>query len=284
MTDVLRYTAFTTDPAGGNPAGIVLHADHLSDEEMLRTAAEVGYSETAFVLREGRTPPRLGLRFFSALDEVAFCGHATIATAVALAERGGIGTVLFDTPAGEIEVTTAVVDGVLRAGLTSVPTRTRTVPEAALREALAALDLTDADLAEDLPPLLAYAGNEHLVLALTSRQRLADLDYDFDRLKGLMTAEGWTTVQLVWREDEETFHSRNPFPVGGVVEDPATGSAAAALGGYLLALGLVTEPRTIRVVQGVDMGRPSELLVDVRPDDPRVTVSGAAVELPTPQG
>ena len=282
MTDVLRYTAFTTDPAGGNPAGIVLHADHLSDEEMLRTAAEVGYSETAFVLREGRTPPHLGLRFFSALDEVAFCGHATIATAVA--ERGGVGTTVFDTPAGEIEGATAVVDGVLRASLTSVPTRTRPVPDAALGEALAALRLSAADLADDLPPLLSYAGNEHLVLALASRQRLAELDYHFTRLKDLMTAEGWTTVQLVWREDEDTFHSRNPFPVGGVVEDPATGSAAAALGGYLRSLGHVPSPRTVRVVQGVDMGRPSELLVDVRPDDPRVTVSGAAVELPTPQG
>ena len=284
MTDVLRYAAFTTDPAGGNPAGIVLHADALQGEEMLRTAAEVGYSETAFVLREGRTPPHLGLRFFSALDEVAFCGHATIATAVALAERGGVGTTVFDTPAGEIEVATAVVDGVLRASLTSVPTRTRPVPDAALGEALAALRLSAADLADDLPPLLSYAGNEHLVLALASRQRLAELDYDFTRLKDLMTAEGWTTVQLVWREDEDTFHSRNPFPVGGVVEDPATGSAAAALGAYLLSLGHVPAPRTVRVVQGVDMGRPSELLVDVRPDDPRVTVSGAAVELPTPQG
>ena len=284
MTDVLRYAAFTTDPAGGNPAGIVLHADALQDEEMLRTAAEVGYSETAFVLREGRTPPHLGLRFFSALDEVAFCGHATIATAVALAERGGVGTTVFDTPAGEIEVATAVVDGVLRASLTSVPTRTRPVPDAALGEALAALRLSAADLADDLPPLLSYAGNEHLVLALASRQRLAELDYDFTRLKDLMTVEGWTTVQLVWREDEDTFHSRNPFPVGGVVEDPATGSAAAALGGYLRSLGHVPAPRTVRVVQGVDMGRPSELLVDVRPDDPRVTVSGAAVELPTPQG
>lgn len=280
MTDVLRYTAFTTDPAGGNPAGIVLRADSLSDEEMLAVAAEVGYSETAFVLREGRTPPHLGLRFFSALDEVAFCGHATIATAVALAERGEGGTVLFETPAGEVEVTTAEVDGVLRASLTSVPTRTRDVPEGALGEALEALRLSTADLADDLPPLLSYAGNEHLVLALASRQRLAELDYDFSGLKDLMTAEGWTTVQLVWREDERTFHSRNPFPVGGVVEDAATGSAAAALGGYLLSRGLVPAPRTFRVVQGVDMGRPSELLVDVRPDDPRVTVSGAAVELP----
>jgi len=67
--------------------------------------------------------------------------------------------------------------------------------------------------------------------------------------------------------------------VGGVVEDAATGAAAAAFGGYLRELGLVTAPRALVLHQGVDMGRPSELLVDVRPDDPRVVVTGAAVAL-----
>ena len=69
------------------------------------------------------------------------------------------------------------------------------------------------------------------------------------------------------------FHARNPFPVGGVVEDPATGAAAAAFGGYLRDLGLVT-PTRLRIIQGEDMGRPSELLVDVDPDEPTVRVSG----------
>ncbi|EWT01904.1 phenazine biosynthesis protein PhzF [Intrasporangium oryzae NRRL B-24470] len=279
MKDVLRYAAFTSDPAGGNPAGIVLHADGLRDDEMQRIAADVGYSETAFLFRADRTPPRYGLRFFSPLDEVAFCGHATIATAVALAERGATGTVVFETPVGDIEVGTERVDGVVRASLTSVETHSRPVSDAVLGEALQALRWSPERLADDLPPQVAYAGNEHLVLAVRSRPLLADLDYDFDRLKTLMTRERWTTLQLIWVQDETTVHSRNPFPVGGVVEDPATGAAAAALGGYLLALGLVRRPRTVRVLQGYDMGRPSELLVGLRPDDTRVTVSGTAVEL-----
>src|SRR5690349_2970210 len=94
-TEVLRYTAFTTDPAGGNPAGIVLDAEGLDEAAMLDIAAQVGYSETAFL-----TAPPTGLgvpgraftvRYFSPKDEVPFCGHATIATAIALAERIGPG-------------------------------------------------------------------------------------------------------------------------------------------------------------------------------------------------
>lgn len=78
------------------------------------------------------------------------------------------------------------------------------------------------------------------------------------------------------------FHARDPFPVGGVVEDPATGAAAAAFGGYLRCLGLVDQPTRVRIRQGEDMGRPSRLLVDVAPDDPRVRVTGQAVRLPQP--
>jgi PhzF family phenazine biosynthesis protein len=66
-----------------------------------------------------------------------------------------------------------------------------------------------------------------------------------------------------------------------VVEDPATGAAAAALGGYLRALGFVTRPTRLRIIQGEDMGRRSELLVDVDPAQPTVRVSGGAVRIPT---
>jgi PhzF family phenazine biosynthesis protein len=78
-------------------------------------------------------------------------------------------------------------------------------------------------------------------------------------------------------------HARDPFPVGGVVEDPATGAAAAAFGGYLRAIGQVPAPRRITIVQGEDMGRRSELTVDVDLRDPRVTVTGAATRITEPE-
>ncbi|MEU9123144.1 PhzF family phenazine biosynthesis isomerase [Streptomyces sp. NPDC048506] len=282
--DVLRYAAFTDDPAGGNPAGVVLDAEALDDDRMLAVAARVGYSETAFVTAHDPAARRYRLRYFSPRAEVAFCGHATIATAVALATRTGPGDLLFDTPVGEIKVGTTADGTTVRATLTSVPAHSRPATDEHVEPVLRALHWSRDDLDADLPPHLAFGGNEHLVLAVHSRARLAALDYDFDALHDVMRQYGWTTVHLVNRAapDRLDFHARDPFPVGGVVEDPATGAAAAAFGGYLRTLGLVTEPLRVHIRQGEDMGRPSDLYVDLRPDDARVRVTGEAVPLPTP--
>src|SRR4051812_13200133 len=98
MTAILHYTAFTDTPDGGNPAGVVLDASALSDAEMQQIAADLGYSESAFVTTRG--DGGYDVRYYSPAMEVPFCGHATIATAVALAERDGAGPLTFHTPAG----------------------------------------------------------------------------------------------------------------------------------------------------------------------------------------
>ncbi|MGJ6967499.1 PhzF family phenazine biosynthesis protein [Streptosporangium sp. G11] len=277
--EILRYTAFTHDPEGGNPAGVVLDAAGLSDVEMLAVAAEVGYSETAFVTVRDDERRAFRVRYFAPSAEVAFCGHATIATSVVLAERLGTGRLAFDTNAGEIIVDTEIVDDALHATITSVPTHSRPVAEDALEEALAALGWSRDELDPAFPPHVAFGGVEHLMVAAVSRDRLAALDYDYERLKAVMTREGWTTANLFWRESDERFHARNPFPVGGVVEDPATGAAAAAFGGYLRVLG--TGSSEFTVIQGVDMGRPSTLKVSIASPDGRTRVSGGAVGLET---
>jgi predicted PhzF superfamily epimerase YddE/YHI9 len=179
--EVLRYTAFSDNPEGGNPAGIVLDANGLDNAAMLDIAHQVGYSETAFLW----PLPGSGnyrLRYFSPVAEVPFCGHATIASAVALADHA---------------------------------------------------------------PATSYV--------FTHRRR----------------------------ESPDVFHSRVPFPVGGVVEDPATGAAAAALGAYLRQLGLVHPPAAITIHQGDDMGRPSLLRVEIDPGRDGIRVSGNAVPIPS---
>ncbi|WP_214405666.1 PhzF family phenazine biosynthesis isomerase [Pseudonocardia lacus] len=279
MTEVLRYAAFTHDPAGGNPAGVVLDAAALDEAAMQRIAADVGYSETAFLVPLDAAERRYRVRYFSPLVEVDFCGHATIAAAVALAERDGVGDLVFETAAGTIPVATSKPDAV-RASLLSAPTRSRPADDDEVARALAALGWSADDLHPDWPAHVAFGGVEHLVLAARTRERLADLDYDFTALGDLMRERGWTTVQLFWPRDDHTVHARDPFPVGGVVEDPATGAAAAAFGGYLRAIGRVERPTRITVHQGEDMGRPSELLVAVDPDDPRVSVTGTATAIP----
>jgi PhzF family phenazine biosynthesis protein len=274
MADVvLRYTAFTDRPEGGNPAGVVFDAAGMSDDEMRAIAADLGYSESAFLDGDD-------LRFFSPLAEVPFCGHATVATAVALAERDGPGERVFKTRNGPVPVSTRRDEqGRVTATLTSVPPRVEPLDAADLDELLAALRWAREDLEPALPPRVGFAGVYHPILAARTRERLAALDYDFDRLGALMAARDWTTVQLVWREDELRFHARDPFPPGGAVEDPATGAAAAALGAYLRELALVEPPVTLTILQGEDMGRPSRLLVDLHPGRAEVDVTGAAVAI-----
>jgi PhzF family phenazine biosynthesis protein len=277
--DVLRYSAFSEDPAGGNPAGVVLDAQGLSDARMLAIAAEVGFSETAFLIE---WPDRVEVRYFSPLAEVPFCGHATIASAVARAERYGAGTTRYDTRAGIVEVgTERGDDGMWRAALISVPPTTSAIARADLDALLGILGWSADDLDPQLPPRIGDAGARHPIIAAGSRGRLAVLDYDMPTLARLMAARDWTTINLVWRESESVFHARNPFPPGGVVEDPATGAAAAALGGYLRAGRHITAPATLTVHQGTEMGRPSILTVDIPTDSTTgIRVSGTAVPIP----
>ena len=275
--EILRYTAFTDSPEGGNPAGVVLDATGMSDEQMQEIAAELGFSESAFAVP--RADGAYDVRYFSPEAEVPFCGHATIATGVALAERDGPGLRSFHTPAGEVPVDTSGRNGSIVATLTSVVPHVEEVPPALLDTALATLRWSPDELDPELPPRIGYAGARHLILAAATRERLAALDYDFDALKRAMLEHDLTTVDLVHREDELTYHARNPFPVGGVVEDPATGAAAAAFGAYLRALNLITPPATVTVHQGVDMGRPSLLTVEIAADRPEIRVSGRAVAM-----
>ncbi|HEX5827721.1 MAG TPA: PhzF family phenazine biosynthesis isomerase [Candidatus Limnocylindrales bacterium] len=281
MSDLLRLAAFTLDPAGGNPAGVWIGETLPPAAEMQRIAADVRYSETAFLAPDGTG--RAGafrVRYFSPAAEVPFCGHATIASGVALAGRTAPGRFLLTTNDGLVTVDTQRgADGQVRATLTSVEPRVRDAEPALVADALAALRWQRDELDETLPPAVAYAGASHLVLAARTYERLRDLDYDFDRLRSIMLDADLTTVQLAWREAPDRFRVRDPFPVGNVVEDPATGAAAAALGAYLRWRGEVLPPARLTISQGVEMGRPSLIEVDIPDASGGIRVSGTAVSL-----
>jgi PhzF family phenazine biosynthesis protein len=283
-TEILRYAAFTTHPAGGNPAGVVLDAGGLDAGTMQAIATRVGYSETAFLTPAGDAagpdaPATYDVRYFSPVAEVPFCGHATVAAAVARADRDGPAPVVLRTAIGDVAVDVTPTPDGPAATLTSVEPHTEPVAGRDLDEALGALGWSPEELDPALPVRIAYAGARHLVLAAATPQRLAALEYDFDRLRDLMLRIDLTTLQLVHRAGEHVFRARDPFPVGGVVEDPATGAAAAALGGYLRELGLVRAPAEVVVHQGEEMGRPSLLRVAIPPSG-GIRVTGTAVPLP----
>jgi PhzF family phenazine biosynthesis protein len=273
----LHYlSAFTDTPEGGNPAGVWVGEVLPDPEEMQSIACSVGFSETAFVA------PTTGfdrtIRYYSPTTEIPFCGHATIAAGVMLGKSNGDDTYQLATTVGMAPVTVHHRDGRYQASLTSVEPMHKSAPELLVGSILKALGWTQHNLDLTIPPAQAYAGAWHLVLAVTEQHRLNTLEYDFDRLKMLMLQAKLTTLQLIWQENEQLFHSRNPFPIGGIVEDPATGAAAAALGGYLRDAGLIVAPKTIVILQGEAMGRPSRIIVDI-PSAGGIVVTGQAVWL-----
>ena len=254
-----RLAAFSQGTTGGNPAGVVI-ADRLPDvDAMQRIAAEVGYSETAFAAPEG---DGWRVRYFAPSMEVPFCGHATIALGAALAARAGDGVYPLTLNDRRITVEGRTGHPVATAALQSPPTRSDRAPDALRAEALALFGLDAADLDARIPPALAEAGARHLILALAERKTLSAMRYDFEAGKALMSRHELTTIDLVHAETPRFFHARNPFAIGGVYEDPATGAAAAAFGGYLRDLGW-PHGGSIEILQGEDMGSPSRIAVEI---------------------
>ncbi|QIG39335.1 PhzF family phenazine biosynthesis protein [Microbacterium sp. 4R-513] len=291
MVEVLRYAAFVDPrhPGGGNPAGVVPDASSLTDADMQAIAADVGYSETAFLTGntgkgatdDGETGATArGIRYFSPIAEVPFCGHATIATAVLLAEREGAGRFVFATPVGDVTIDTAPDDGgTIWATFTSIEPEVRPFDEPVLTRLSELLGLTPKDISPGFPPRISFAGNRHPVLVVESGEVFDGVSFDPARMRELMDAEGWAgTVTLAHRLGDTEWEARNPFPVGAITEDPATGSAAAAFGAYLRALGDVPDGGRLTIHQGRHVGRPSLLLVDI-PDEGGIGVSGTAAPI-----
>jgi PhzF family phenazine biosynthesis protein len=271
--DVLRIAAFSDGGAGGNPAGVAIGGALPKAEEMQRIAAEVGFSETAFAAAEG---DGWRVRYFSPESEVPFCGHATIALGAALALRQGDGLYRLSLNTAEITVEARREGGGLTASLQSPPTRSKPADPDLLEAALALLGLSHGDLDLRIPPAVAEGGATHLVLGLRDRRTLAAMSYDLDAGRILMRDVGLVTISLVWAETLQRFHARNAFASGGVYEDPATGAAAAALGGYLRDLGWPHRGR-IEIVQGEDMGMRSRIFAEIAPQPgSSIRVSGAA--------
>ncbi|MHA1128017.1 MAG: PhzF family phenazine biosynthesis protein [Alphaproteobacteria bacterium] len=254
--EIQRIAAFALNCQGGNPAGVVLVDAMPSAEVMQEVAAKVGYSETVFAAPQGSG---FRTRYFAPQAEVAFCGHATIALGAALGAAHGAGVyplILNDT---EVSVE-AVADGDGWASILQSPsTSYRTANPELVARALAMFGWNTDDLDPTLEIAQVSGGAEHLLIPLKNHATLQAMAYDFDVGAALMQAFKLVTINLIWRDENGTIHSRNPFAGHGVYEDPATGAAAAALAGYLRDAGHGDQP--FDVFQGADMGEASFLRV-----------------------
>jgi PhzF family phenazine biosynthesis protein len=290
---VFQVDAFTSQRFCGNPAGVVLEADGLSDAQMQAIARELNNGDTAFVLLPDGADHDLRVRFFTPRREAAFVGHATVAVHAVRAalqlspvsrqkQRSGI--VDIDTVAGSSPARIAIHQPPL-------PLQ-RPLQPAEVVALLAALSVEPGQLDPRCPPTIAGDSSKRILLALQDGDHLAHLQPDLSRLSALsdqLGVPGFFVYSLRPRVPEVFSEARMFCPALGIPEDPVSGNAHAMLGAFLFHQGLLAGPQrtdtdsdTIEFTgaQGHHVGRPGRVLValDVRQQQlESVSIIGEAV-------
>lgn len=276
---MLVYTvdAFTDIPLGGNPAGVVICENEMPAEEVMRqTAAKVGYSETAFVKRLDERTFRV--RYFTPVEEVQLCGHATVGTFSLLLQKGiieGGKTYTAKTNAGDIAVD--VKNGLVWLDMASPKEMggLSCEDEAAL---LAMYGLKEGDYGA-LRPALVDTGLPDIIMPLASRALLASLKPDMAAISALSEKLNVTGVHAFTIENG-TVYCRNFAPLYGIDEESATGTSNGALTYYLYNRSLIAPGAQNLFIQGEAMGKPSKIysVLTLKEDgSAAIRVGGSAV-------
>lgn len=283
--------AFAGAPFAGNPAGVVLDADELDENQMRAIAREVNASETAFLSRTNDLHRPARLRWFTPTVEVDFCGHATLAAAHAWAEVFGIERLLagpearieFETAAGTLRLRAERADAEAEGTIwwLDMPTPTLKPDNTNPFRLCELLGITPEDLDPASP--IVRSGDDDVILLVKTWRRLSEMRPNFfelgewserHRIRGFCVA---TTDSL---NRTTHVHSRFFAPAAGIPEDPVTGSIHGPLCLLLVSKGLVpmTGPRAaLNCLQGCPGGRSGlvRALVDLRGESYSVTIGGA---------
>ncbi|MEW6308175.1 MAG: PhzF family phenazine biosynthesis protein [Bacillota bacterium] len=294
--EVPIVNAFTWAGRGGNPAGVVLDAPWLRAPDMQGIAAELGLSETAFLVQTAGDAYRA--RYFTPAVEVGLCGHATIAAFHLLAVGGRLtqGQAWADTGAGRLRVRVS--------GPAAAPIVMLEMPQPRFGAPLAQAELPGlASLlgcppdwlrlpGQDAPAQAVWSGLWDLIVPVAGLTQLLALNPDHTQLARYCLERGLTAVHAFTLETAEpghTAHARDFAPAAGIPEESATGTASAALGSYLVAHGLAPASARFLFEQGHYLKLPS--LICVEAAEQGVSVGGAAavmarrsVRAPSPRG
>lgn len=264
--------AFTDRPFGGNPAGVVLlqqGSTFPADSLMVQIAAELRYSETAFVQPNG--PREFTLRYFTPCGEVDLCGHATIAAFGLMLQQGLVAAgdeCLNHTLAGDLAVT--VGDQVMMQMATP-----RAIDMSVDADRLHIIMAARGEAQwPALPIEVISTGLPDIILPVDSLEQLDALEPDMDALSALSKELNVVGVHaFALADDGFTAHVRNFAPLYGIPEESATGTANAALTHYLERQGIIACPTTCRFLQGEAMGRPS-IIATMLASDGTISVGG----------
>jgi len=275
---------FTERRFGGNPLAVVLDARGIDDATMQSVAREFNYSETTFVLPPADTAHAARVRIFTPGGELPFAGHPTVGTAFALASLGRIGNgvrdIVFEEGVGPVPVSIdRRADGSIDAcTLTTAqpPEWVETIEDRAGAAAMLGL----AANAVPSRPEVWSCGVPFLVVPLASVDALSAARLDLERWQALLGGRSTQKVYPVARSGDASWRVRMFAPGLGVAEDPATGSAAAALAGWLARHSASEGPQHWEILQGVEIGRPSAIALSYDQSGAaagRVRVGGRAV-------
>jgi len=276
---------FTTTRFQGNPLAVITDGDGLSDDQMLAIAREMNLSETVFVQKPTDDRALARLRIFTTKEELKLAGHPVIGTWFLLAELGVVPAqeggvhIMQQTGAGVLPVEIHFKDG--------RPQRvTMTQKEASFKASkinkkklASALGLSPKDFDATLEPEFVSTGIFNLMVPLRNRQALARIQMNMVELARLFGKQGALAYCFVAGANSSAY-TRGMMP-WELYEDAATGSAAGSLGAYLVKHGKLGAGHTLHVTQGVEMGRPSQIEVEVSRSGKKLTpqVSGAAVKV-----
>ena len=276
---------FTNSRFEGNPLAVFTDGDGFSDDQMLAIAREMNLSETVFVQKPTDEEALARLRIFTTKEELKLAGHPVIGTWFLLAELGVVPAqdggvhVLQETGAGVLPVEIRFKDG--------RPQRvTMTQKEAIFKPArinkkklASALGLSPKDFDPKLEPEFVSTGIFNLMVPLRNRAALGKIVMNITELRRLQGKNATMAYCFVLGGNGKAF-SRGMLP-WELYEDAATGSAAGSLGAYLVRNGKLAPGHTLSILQGVEMGRPSHLEVEVSQSGKNLVprVSGAAVKV-----
>ena len=278
MVEYLVYDVFTDRAFGGNPLAVIPDASGLAEEQLQRVAREFNFSETTFVF-----PAEAGgdarVRIFTPTMEIPFAGHPTVGTALALRDLGRVGAeMVLELGVGPIPVT---IDGRAARFVTRVPLQTW--PGPSVEVIAASIGQPTENIRTDRhPPVIASVGLPFAIAELTDKAALSQALPNTDAFRAF--DPHWPTDShydlLVYVRDGNMIEARMFAPLDGIPEDPATGSAAAALAAFLGQL--EGDSARFAISQGVDMGRPSRIAAEVTVEDGTpvaVTIEGEAVRV-----
>jgi PhzF family phenazine biosynthesis protein len=287
---VHQVDAFTREPFTGNPTGVVLNADALSEAQMLAIARELNNAETAFILAPDADDHTVRARFFTPRSEAGFVGHATIAAQYVLSRR-------HDAPRWQRQKSKAgIVDIEVRGSNEERRIAIRRSPppigrELNDRERLAVLDalaLASESLDTRIPPRIVGAAGTRLLIGVRGPEPLKQLKPDLARLTTLSAqigAGGYFVFTLVANASDHLTEARMFCPALGIAEDPVSGNAHGLLGAYLAGLGLLArngERARFSGVQGYSLHRPGRVEVELEfagGELAGVWISGQAVSI-----